>query len=526
MPVTTTSFTTDWTDDPLSAPSTARLEDDPLAIDPLAGPRPDGGKETGLKPPPVDRVNLARADDVLAQSNDRKSDAVWKKFNGEAEALSMPEKEQPDAWRLGIQVKGVDTTGDGVYDQYTVTGGEDVGIKNIEDYRAMIKKDFNFSGTITRYLTRAGGNAAAAGKLFVEAVLVRYGLDGAGADAAQKTKVEGLAKNIWSYATTGADTMGNTDVAQMQGMLFALDSELVKVSNSNTEMKDSEFTLPGTDETLKEGDGLHGRATILTTRHFIDNVSDDPDDNELAGYDHTIVLADISGSMEHNRKNFARTISAGNVTGDVSIGTFYDDDRSLQYNPTTHSPELEAIKEKRKTLMAEYRKLKADDSADHTARLKEISAEVSERNREEVAIKTTPQKMSRDQASSSLSRNSDPIYGGVGDRQEEEGMRSAIKLLSTYPVPEETPKKPYVNQLIILTDEGDKDGTALTELQDLARALGFDIKVMFAMSGGKVAIIDLMELTPKSYTDYYSTTLDWSRVVKDEDIREWSDFTD
>ncbi len=328
-------------------------------------------------------------------------------------------------------------------------------------------------------------------------MLVRYGLDVDGADAAQKAKVEGLAKNIWSYASTGADIKGNTNVAQMQGMLFALDSELVKVSNSNTEMKDTEFTLPGTDEVLKDGDGLHGRATTLTTRHLIDNVSDDPDDNELAGYEHTIVLADISGSMDQNRRNFASTISAGNVTGDVSVATFYDGDETLRFNPTTRSPELDEIKEKRQALMLERKTLMEDDSGEHTERIKQLTEEILALNKRQAVLKKQPQKMNKNQASSSLQRNQDPIYQGPSSGvQNEESMRSAIKLLSTYPVPEVAPKEPYVNQLIILTDEGDKDGSALPELQELARALGFDIKVMFAMSGGKVTIIDLMELTP------------------------------
>ncbi|MFT5686343.1 MAG: hypothetical protein ACI8RZ_007299 [Myxococcota bacterium] len=528
MPVTTTSLSTDWIDDPLAAPSTARLEDDPLAKDPLAGPKTEmetgGTKETGIDPPPVDEVNLARAGDVLSRSNSRK-DPVWKKFNDEADELTLPEKEQPEAWRLGIQVKGVDTTGDGVYDEYTVTGGEDVGIEDIEDYRKMLKKDFNFSGTISRYIGLADGNAKAGGKLFVDAVLVRYELDGDDADPAQKAKVEGLAKNIWSYASTGMDIKGNTDVAQMQGMLFALDSELVKVSNSNTEMQDTEFTLPGTDETLKDGDGLHGRATILTTRHLMDNVSDDPGDNELTGYDHTILLADISGSMEDDRKNFGRLMDAGNVTGDVSIATFYDDDRSLNFNEMTRSPELTEIQEEKKALMAERRKLMDDASGDHTVRLKEISAEVGALNKRQRVLEKTPEKMTPGRAGDSLKRNRDPIYSGVDGVQDEEGMRNAIKVLSTYPVPEEPPTKPYTSQLIILTDEGDKDASALPELQLLADSLGFDVKVMFSKNG-EVAIIDLMELTPKIYKAYQTNTLDWSRAVKDGDFREWSDYTD
>ena len=62
------------------------------------------------------------------------------------------------------------------------------------------------------------------------------------------------------------DLDGNTNVGELQGMLFSLDPLIAEASNSNTNNGET-FTLPGSDVELNTGgDDLYGRATMLECR--------------------------------------------------------------------------------------------------------------------------------------------------------------------------------------------------------------------------------------------------------------------
>ena len=141
---------------------------------------------------------------------------------------------------------------------------------NLAAYREMLKQDFNFGGVISECYF-VGASAGGGERVFVDAILARYPQGNPNVGNTPEN-LAALAREIWSYATTGADTSGKTDIAEMQGLLFALDARIQESSATNTPMSRGTFVLPGTGVNLPLGDGRHGRATVLTTRHLLANI--------------------------------------------------------------------------------------------------------------------------------------------------------------------------------------------------------------------------------------------------------------
>lgn len=227
------------------------------------------------------------ADDVLKSSNEKsnvigssstdplgeKMDQVWDIMNGGRTELNKKDlpadhqvgKEKKDAsWYNGIQIHTDPETGaQTVQVERTALDNRTDPLPelSIDEYRQMLIRDFDYNGAITQFKELGGLTA------FVKAVLARY------PDQDPKTMTV-VATEVWSYATTGMDTKGVTDIAQMQGYLYALDPS-IKVSSDTNTLMGAEFNA-GTKEKpimLKGGDGKHGRATILTTRHLLSNVT-------------------------------------------------------------------------------------------------------------------------------------------------------------------------------------------------------------------------------------------------------------
>lgn len=219
---------------------------------------------------------VANAEDVVTASNERE-DQVWDAFNGEHETLNAPESGKPDEWYRGFVIEGenVSVNRDNV----------ETSIDTLPEYREMLVQDFNFNQALNTF-TAMGEPAGQ--EAFVASIQQQYPNH-----ALSQDDLAELAENIYSYATTGADAsnpdgLGNTDIAQMQGMLYALDSEIVSTSDSNTNMQaedilsaDAYNALPDDEKSnyfqlgdsfLPLGDGIHGRATILTTRHLMSNI--------------------------------------------------------------------------------------------------------------------------------------------------------------------------------------------------------------------------------------------------------------
>jgi hypothetical protein len=232
------------------------------------------GTETSLA------VGVKEAGNVLEESNARTEDAAWSFLNAGQSALHKEDVKEPGE-RAGPQEKP-----GAWYNYYFIENGvvkahlspndprsKAAGRKGYQPptmslaaYREMLKQDFNFGGVVSQ-CNAAGAGAGGGEKAFVDAILARGNTNvGNSADLAA------LAREIWSYATTGADTSGKTDIAEMQGLLFALDARIQESSGTNTPMSSGTFTLRGTGVKLNLGDGRHGRATVLTTRHLLADI--------------------------------------------------------------------------------------------------------------------------------------------------------------------------------------------------------------------------------------------------------------
>ena len=203
-------------------------------------------------------VGVATARNLLDKSNKNEDDKVWEWVNGGATALDKSELagDKPRAWYNAYSLDG---------DKVTANRSGAPALTLVQ-YRQMLIADFNFNGAITQFQALGGVEP------FTQAMLARWGAVHPLGEAGLTL----LAAELWAYATTGADSTGKTDIAQMQGLLYQLDEEIMTSSNSNTPMSDDAFQLNGSSAAapimLNKGDGKHGRATTLTTRHLLANV--------------------------------------------------------------------------------------------------------------------------------------------------------------------------------------------------------------------------------------------------------------
>jgi hypothetical protein len=210
-----------------------------------------------------DETNVRGEDDELG----RKMDEVWKYANGgrgELDAAQLPADRRtgPDqkegAWYNGIRLDDDQNVQIERSPQDERT--DELPQMTLQEFRDMLVRDFDYEGAITAF-RNAGGEAA-----FVEAVIRRF------PDREKALRV--IAREVWSYATTGMDTKGTTNIAQMQGYLYALDPNIKVSSDTNTDL--GRMFNAGTKEEpvlVQAGDGAHGRASILTTRHIVSSVA-------------------------------------------------------------------------------------------------------------------------------------------------------------------------------------------------------------------------------------------------------------
>ncbi len=216
--------------------------------------------------------DVASAETTLQSSNERSNkrepndglggtmDALWSFMNGGSTELEA-KGDKPGAWYNGIRLEG-DRENPSVVMQRspkdTRTGP--LPQLSLADYRAMLVRDFDYNGAISRFQALGGLPA------FEKALLDRHP-DG------DPALLKVVAREVWSYATTGMDTRGVTNISELQGYLYTFDPEIQVSSDANTVLSGT-FNA-GTPESpliLPKGDGKHGRSTILTTRHLLANV--------------------------------------------------------------------------------------------------------------------------------------------------------------------------------------------------------------------------------------------------------------
>jgi hypothetical protein len=251
------------------------------------------------------------ADQTLEKSNANASDKVWDFMNGGATSVNPSTK--PEAFKNSIQLGedgSVKVIGKGDKD---VTGEMEGFPKTKADFQKLIVKDFNFNGAISKF------NAAGGESTFVQEMKNNH------PDAVKKMGEENfdlLCKNVFSYAKTGHDLNGKTDIGDMQGMLRQLNPKILDSSDSNTKMaadgvinktaipkgKEDNYVVIG-DKAIPRGDDKYGRATILTTRQLGDSEAANKSDISTVNlkppgtkYDLAINFSDKSSSTDFMRK--------------------------------------------------------------------------------------------------------------------------------------------------------------------------------------------------------------------------------
>ena len=83
-----------------------------------------------------------------------------------------------------------------------------------------------------------------------------------------------LADELWSYLHTGAGTDGEVDIGRLQAIVRAVSPDTKETAETNTPFDGPEFAVGDTERTLHRGDGVFGRATMLSLMHLLGDVSD------------------------------------------------------------------------------------------------------------------------------------------------------------------------------------------------------------------------------------------------------------
>ena len=544
-----------------SVPST-RASPDHLGADALESKQL--GERIGRgDPPSVLEATIANAQEVLSSSNTAArngADPLWNSTNGSTDQLVPTNK--PRQFKAGIEL---DENGQPVWND----GGASLGYGNVDmgisflsmdpgddpaaavipaptlaDFRARLVADFDFLGGVSGFKERDQGADEFA------AAIVRRTLGGdpdlSQMSEAAKIKVLGLellARNVWSYATRGADLSGKTDIGQMQGMLFTLDTQIALASNSNQEIDETkpfvmgastneqgETTVAGltaaagrlgldpecvdlSDLTLHESDDVYGRATILQTRHLMQEEGQ-----------HTHVFIDSSGSMKSEQKQLGRVLSATPVDGVMSITAFWDatsqDERrnwervdrgvltkkekqefqrlyeSIKH---THHPVKQEVNEAQRTLGKErgrrvsLREVLADPRWEHLAPAWDARMAAKSRYQElEVKAKEERSIYTPEEAGVVLEEagttQEHALPTGQGSN-EESGVRAVLSMLNKQhdelraagKLPQGDAPTPYTEKILMVTDETDiAKPYELKRVLKLTRLLGYDIEIIFS----------------------------------------------
>lgn len=479
-------------------------------------------KQTALKADVMDAQKVM--DKSLEKKADGKTykDEIFVFMNGTTSDVAK--EPRPAEWQNGFQVKKNDK---GEYDVSTHVAKAGGGVSKpeltLKDYKQMVKKDFNFNGAVSEIqaaakkevLAAEGAKASdegfysssykktdgtglldmktmhqkletAARNKFIDSVVQAFDPKH---PILSTTELKAVAKEVWSYATTGAATDNSIDIAKLQGMLALLDPEMEKTGFNNDMKADQAIDEAAFDKKSSAekanyfkvgehyaplGDEFHGRSTILQTRHLMEsfrpetpakvNITTLP--GELQGYSNTVLLTDVSGSMDDDWGYFAQLLSAGGIDGKLSMAAFYDRTVALQWSDKS--------------------------GTESTGQVSMGTSDV-----QKILEKQT------DKARTDAFQKKRVDDGSVKETQES-GVLGALATLKDKPP--KVGSGPNTEQLIIFTDETDAAGKTkaeskaeLTKLMDLAKEKGYDIKIIVTSDNKSkdktFQIVDLAKIT-------------------------------
>lgn len=508
-------------------------------------------------------VGIKSAQEVLNQSITGKTPEqkqIFALMNGDEKALDKADatshvgnQAKPSEWYNGFQVeqneqgeytvstyqsdldKAADKAEGETTPPYDLNTQGYAGKKGIDAYQSMLKADFNFNGAVNQLRAQAykeikaspeaeayanmspeeqkGVRESKAEALFTESVVKKFSPKHPNLSDNQ---LKLLSKNVWSYATAGADAQGKIDIGEMQGMLSQLDPEMVKSGSNNANSGYGRFSIKGEDGTslsLPKGDPYHGRGTILQTRHLMESFKAEPPTYlafktpppELQGYKNTIVLADNSSSMGQHMQNLSGVIEAGGLEGNVTVGTFIDKDKPMVWS------------DKQGNVSANPVPLAASQADDLLQTQGDAHVQFVAGLNQPAANGASPA----------------PTIGSAfgfdrGQSMHESGILAGIQALKNPNI--QGNQGEHSNQLILFTDETDTSTPEdLLELQRLANEKGYDVKVLFSKPDGTFNIIPVNTLNESSVQRDgnqgrdISNTLNWVKLTPNLPSYRWSD---
>ncbi|MES2640219.1 MAG: hypothetical protein V4850_12070 [Myxococcota bacterium] len=200
---------------------------------------------------------------VLDGANAREQDAdVWGFLNGGETALDASEADRtgwkdkqtkPGAWYNGY------TLNEGEVSAHTSpfdTSGTSAPELDEAGLKALIMRCMDIGG-----IRDVMGDDKAT---FVAALTARF----ADGHALGEKGLAAVADELWSYLQTGAGTDGDVDIGRLQALVRAISPDTKATADTNTPFGGEAFAITGTDASLKRGDGVFGRATMLSLLHL------------------------------------------------------------------------------------------------------------------------------------------------------------------------------------------------------------------------------------------------------------------
>ncbi len=414
--------------------------------------------------PPTEReVYLRQAQSVVDESNARADtgiDPMWAEMNGGNRGVQPDGGTKPAEWRRGVKC------GD---EGWNLSAGcEAGGVRDLASFQRQLQGDLNFNGVFDEYTSVES---------FASACVARYGAD------AGEARIQAIAENLWSYASTGMDVTGNTDVSQLQGLLYALDPMIAVASQSNT-THDEDLTLPGTDMVVPGagGDEWYGRASMLECRLLSSVLK-----KELIPEETVEVLEEVTPEPSKAPED-DDVFSRSTFVMDVSASMYNDHDTVRDYLNEVDFGET------RMAAMTHH----DEDLSWHAG-----GAEVSQDEGREVMNQLGDVNLrsggSRTREKKAEARAISDMFSEIGGSHDESGLAKILELLEAKQASGD-PVGLEGEQIVVATDESDSSPELIKEVWTLGRQLGVLVKILYFKGDGEVVEIPLTSL-PEDYID-------------------------
>ncbi len=413
---------------------------------------------------PTEReVYLRQAQAVVDESNARADtglDPMWAEMNGGNRGVQPDNGTKPAEWRRGVKC------GD---EGWSLSSGcQAGGVRDLATFQTQLQGDLNFNGVFDEYTSMDS---------FASACVARYGAD------AGEPQIQAIAENLWSYAKTGMDVTGNTDVSQLQGLLYALDPMIAVASQSNT-THDEDLTLPGTEMVMPDagGDEWYGRASMLECRllssvlakelvpeeiveiieETTPEVSKTPEDDDV--FSRSTFVMDVSSSMYNDHDTMRDYLNEVDF-GDTRMAAMTDQDQDLQW----HAGGAEVSQDEGRAVMDQLGGVNLRSGGSRTQEKKAEARAISD------------------------------MFSEIGGSHDESGLVQILELLEARRASGD-PVGLEGEQIVVATDESDSSPELIKEVWSLGRELGVLVKILFFTSDGVVIEIPITSL-PEDYID-------------------------